>query len=265
MLSQTKNGVPAACLALDEVEPVLEHLVVDRLHPLLRQRAGVLDPLPADTAEALVLGVVVLVGRPGVDDAARPEALAEMREVLGRRPVRQLRLLLRVQVVEVAEELVEAVHGRQVLVQVAEVVLAELPRRVAERLQQLGDRHVLGLEADVHAGDADLAEAGAVDALAGDERRAAGGAALLAVGVGEAHPLVRDPVDVRRPVAHQPVAVAAEVRDPDVVAPDHEDVRLVRHQRSSPSVGGWLGRTMQRKPRCAVDVSTICACRAAGR
>jgi hypothetical protein len=29
-------------------------------------------------------------------------------------------------VVEVAEELVEAVHGRQVLVEVAEVVLAEL-------------------------------------------------------------------------------------------------------------------------------------------
>jgi hypothetical protein len=40
------------------------------------------------------------------------------------------------------------VHGRQVLVAVAEVVLAELAGGVAERLEQLGDGRVLGLEAD---------------------------------------------------------------------------------------------------------------------
>ena len=160
----------------------------------------------------------------------------KLREVLGRRPVRQLRLLLGVEVVEVAEELVEAVHGRQELVHVAEVVLAELPGRVAERLEQLGDRRVLGLQADVRAGHPDLAQAGAEDALAGDERRPSRGAALLAVGVGEPHALVRDPVDVRRPVAHQPVAVAAQVRDPDVVAPDDEDVRLLRLRHCYPLV-----------------------------
>ena len=236
------------CVSRDEVEPVLEHLVVDRLHPLLVQRARVLDPLLADAAEAPVLRRIVLVRRPGVDDAARAETLLEVREVLRRRPVRLLRLFLRVQVVEVAEELVEAVHGRQVLVQVAEVVLAELPGGVAERLQQLGDRHVLGLETDVHAGDADLAQTGAVHTLAGDERRAAGGAALLAVGVGEPHPLVRDPVDVRRPVTHQAVAVAAQVRNPDVVAPDDEDVRLVslRHVSSLP---GRRSTRHARRPR----------------
>ena len=225
---------PVGGLSLDEVEPLLEHLVVDRLHPLLVQRACVLDPLLADAAEARLLGVVVLVRRPGVDDATRSEALAEVGEIVGRRPVRLLRLLLRVQVVEVAEELVEAVHRGQVLVQVAEVVLAELPGCVAVRLQQLGDRHVLGLEADVHAGNAHLAEPGAVDALPGDERRPSRRAALLAVRVGEPHALVGDPVDVRRPVAHQPVAVATEVRDPDVIAPDDEDVRLfcLRHASS---------------------------------
>ena len=84
-------------------------------------------------------------------------------------------------------------------------------------------------------GQPDLAEPGAEDALPRDERRAPRGAALLAVGVGEAHPLVRDAVDVRRAIPHQPVAVAAEVRDPDVVAPDHEDVRLVGHQVAAPS------------------------------
>ena len=99
-------------LAIEEVERVLEHLVVDRLHPLLRQRPRVLDPLAADAPVARVLGVVVVLGRPGVEDAARPEALVEAREVLRRRPVRRLRLLLGVEVVEVAEELVEAVDGR---------------------------------------------------------------------------------------------------------------------------------------------------------
>ena len=148
-----------------------------------------------------------------------------------------LRLLLGVEVVEVAEELVEAVRRREELVLVAEVVLAELPRRVSEWLEQLGDRRVLGVQPDVGAWHAHLAEPGAERALTGDERRPPGGAALLAVGVGEAHPLVGDPVDVRRPVAHQPVAVAAQVRDPDVVTPDDEDVGsfLAGHERSSRS------------------------------
>jgi hypothetical protein len=74
---------------------------------------------------------------------AWPEALFESR-VLG--IVLVLRLLLGVEVVEVAEELVEAVVGRQVLVTVPEVILAELRGRVAERFEQLGDRRVLGPE-----------------------------------------------------------------------------------------------------------------------
>ncbi len=63
-----------------------------------------------------------------------------------------LGLLLGVEVVQVAEELVEAVHGRQELVEVAEMVLAELPGRVAERLEQLGDRRVLGVQPDLEPG-----------------------------------------------------------------------------------------------------------------
>jgi hypothetical protein len=49
-------------------------------------------------------------------------------------------------VVEVAEELVEPVNGRQILVEVPEVILAELRRRVPEWLEQLGNRDVFGLE-----------------------------------------------------------------------------------------------------------------------
>ena len=55
-------------------------------------------------------------------------ALVEVREALRVRPVLVLWVLLGVQVIEVAEELVEAVDGGQELVAVAEVVLAELRR-----------------------------------------------------------------------------------------------------------------------------------------
>jgi hypothetical protein len=71
-----------------------------------------------------------------VEDAPGREELVEAREVVGRRPVRQLGLLLGVEVVEVAEELVEAMDRGQELVPVAEVVLAELPGGVAQRLER---------------------------------------------------------------------------------------------------------------------------------
>ena len=87
--------------------------------------------------------------------------------------------------IEVAEELVEAMLRRQHLVAVAEVVLAELAGDVALRLEQVGDGRVFRLQAFGRAGQPDLGEAGANRRLPGDEGRATGGAALLAVPVGE--------------------------------------------------------------------------------
>jgi hypothetical protein len=138
------------------------------------------------------------------------------------------------------------------------VILAELGGGIAQRLQQLGDGRILGTEPDRSAGDPDLAQTGAVDTLTGDERGSAGGAALLTVGVGESHPLVGDTIDVGGPVTHQAVAVATEAGDTDVVTPDDEDVGLVNHQLASPSVVEPGSRTMQRKPRCDIEVSIIC-------
>ena len=186
-----KNGLPGVVLPLDEVERPVDDLVVDRLHPLLRERAGVLDRVLAalrDTA---------------LEHAAWAVPLSEVREVLRVRVVRQLRLLVGVQVVEVAEELVEAVIRRQVLVAVAEVVLAELPRRVAEGLEELRDGRILAGDPDRRVRHPDLAQPGAVDALTGDERGPTGGAALLTVRVGEAHALVGEPVDVRGAIPHR--------------------------------------------------------------
>ncbi len=52
------------------------------------------------------------------------------------------RLILSVEVVERAVEFVEAMHGRQMLVTITEMVLAKLARDVALRFQQLRDGHV---------------------------------------------------------------------------------------------------------------------------
>ena len=201
-------------LALDEIDCGVAEFVVAGFHPLLGQRAGVLDALGA-----------VAVG-PGVQHAAGPELLPELRIL---RIVGQFGFLFGVEVIQVAEELVEAVHRGQVLVAVAQVVLAELAGGVALRLQRRRDRRVLRLQAQRRTGQAHLGQAGAIRVLAGDERCPSGGATLLPVVVGEQHPFRGDAVDVGGSVSHQPVAVATEVALPDVVAPDDQDIRLIAH------------------------------------
>ena len=64
-------------------------------------------------------------------------------------------LFFGVQVIEVPVELVEAVNGRQELVAIAQVVLPELSRRVAEGLEKFRDGRVLGLDALLGARHAD--------------------------------------------------------------------------------------------------------------
>ena len=146
------------------------------------------------------------------------------------RIVRFFGFLLGVEVIQVAEELVEAVHRRQVLVAVAEVVLAELPGRIALRLERGRDGGILGLQPECRARQAHLGQSGPVGVLAGDERRAAGRAALLAVVVGERAPSAAIRSILRSLVAHHTVAVAAQIALADVVAPDDQNVRLVSHQ-----------------------------------
>ena len=226
---QRKKGLSAFLRRLHESQRFLGDFLVDGLHAFLAERAGALDLLRA-----------VRVG-PGMNHAARLELLDHCRIL---EIVRVLELFLRVEVVERAEELVEAVGGRQVLVGVAEVVLAELTGLVALRLEQLGDGNVPRLQPFLRAGQADLEHAGAEADLAGDEARATGGAALLAVPVGEQRAFLRDAVDVRRLVAHHALVVGADVPVADVVAPDDEDVRLL-----VPRLGSGPARTKERMMR----------------
>ena len=79
----------------------------------------------------------------------------------------------------------------------------------------------------LRAGLADRGQAGADRQLAGDEVRAARGAARFGVVVGEAHALGGQPVEVRRSAGHDALVVGADVEPADVVAHDEDDVRLV--------------------------------------
>src|SRR3974377_312740 len=130
-------------LSLDEVHSSVGDIIVDRDHPLLSERACVPAHLLADPAEAWIDCWVVLVRGFAVHHAARSVLRTESWVFW---IVRQLRLFLGIPVVEIAVELVEAVHRGKELVAVAKMVLAELPGRIAERLEQRGNRRVFLLQ-----------------------------------------------------------------------------------------------------------------------
>ena len=73
--------------------------------------------------------------------AARTELRLECR-VLG--IMRMFQFIFGIEVIKVAEEFVEAVHGGQEFVAIAKMVLAELPGGITLRLQKLGDGRILG-------------------------------------------------------------------------------------------------------------------------
>ena len=107
------------------------------------------------------------------------------------------------------------------------MILAKLTGRVALRLEQLGDRDVARLDAFLGARQADLEIARAEAALARDERGAPGGAALLAVPVGEERALLGDAVDIGRTAPQHASMVSADIGPADIIAPDHQYVGLV--------------------------------------
>src|SRR4030095_5917305 len=201
-------------LALDKVDGRGEKFVVHRLHPLPGKRTRM---------RYLLLPVR---SRPAVQHTPRAEVLLEVRKVFLRRIVAQLRLLLGIQVVKIAEEFVEAMHGRQVLVLVAKVVLAELASAVTKRLKKVGDAGVFGPHAQRGTRDPHLAQTGAKYALPRNERGAPRRAALLAVVVRKDHPFVGDPIYVGRPITHHTFRKATKVRLADIVTPYDKNVRL---------------------------------------
>src|SRR4029453_18096400 len=125
---------------------------------------------------------------PGVEDVAGTVLGAEGRVLGVGEPVR---VRQGVEVVQVPVELVEAVQRRQVSVQIAEVVFAELAGGIAHRLEDGGGRDGLARHADAVAGPAPRRQAGPNGQLARDEVGATRGAARLGIVVGEYHALRR--------------------------------------------------------------------------
>jgi hypothetical protein len=211
-----------------ELDARLDEFLIDGLHALARQRTGVDDPLLAHLAESGIDGLIHGVGGPGVQHPARSKTSLELGIA---RVVLVFGLLLGVQVIQVAEELVESVQRRQVFVPVTQVVLAELPRGVALRLQHLGERCVVGLHADGPPDHAHRRQARADRIHARDERGTPGGAGRMRIVIGEHRAFVSNAIDVRCAVAHDTATVDTEVGEADVVAPDDDDVRLRRWRR----------------------------------
>jgi hypothetical protein len=103
-----EEGFTLGMGSLDELDGALGDVVVDGLHALSVQRAGVLDGLLPNPAEAPILSWIVDIRRLAVEHTARPKELLEHR-LLG--IIGILWLLLGVEVVKVAIELVKAVDG----------------------------------------------------------------------------------------------------------------------------------------------------------
>ena len=157
------------------------------------------------------------------DDAAWAELLLELRIF---RVVVGFRFFFRVQVIEVTEELVEAVLGRQVLVLIAQMVFAELSRHVTLLFEQITDgggpiRNAVG-----GSGHADGQQTGTEWLFTGNEGCAAGSAGLLTVVIGKEGPFIGDPVQVRGLVAHHPLVVGTDVPVADVIAHDGKNIGL---------------------------------------
>src|SRR5271170_6285898 len=108
----------------DEVLAGFCGFVVNGFHPLYGQRSGVFD----------------LAVRIRVDDAARVVALQEIGIIA--EPVWAFGFFFRVEMIEIAEEFIEAVIGGQEFVFISKVILAELTRRVTKRLEGLRNRYV---------------------------------------------------------------------------------------------------------------------------
>ena len=208
------------------------HVVLGRLEPLRhvgdvghigirRQRPFVDDALLTDLAPTRHHRLVVVVGGPAVHQIARPILRVEAR--LPREGV-PVGIRHRVQVIQIPEELIEAVQGRQELVEIAEVVLAELPGGVALRLQRGGNRAGLSRHTDIGAGLANGSKTRAQRDLAGDEGSAARRATGLGIVVREQHALAGQLVEVGGLARHHAPVVGADVEPADIVAHDEENV-----------------------------------------
>src|SRR5271170_7845699 len=129
----------------------------------------------------------------------------------------------------------------QILVAVAQMVLADLRRGVTKRFEQLGNCRVFVLQALFGGWQPDVQQTRAERRLTSNERGPPRSAGLLRVVIGEECALIGDSVNVRRAPAHHAAMVGTDVPYADIVRHDHDDVRLLgpRLSRQAASCHGF--------------------------
>jgi hypothetical protein len=135
-----KEGLLVAVCPIDEIRRSCQEFLVDCFHALFGERTSIFALLLTPGTEP---GIVARrVGRDcsALHHATRPKLRLE-RWIL--RIVRIFRFIFGIQMIEVAEELVETMHGGQEFIAIPEMILAELSGRVSLWLQKLGDGGVL--------------------------------------------------------------------------------------------------------------------------
>src|SRR5215470_9023524 len=114
------------------VDRCIRGFVVDRLHALFGEGPGVLNCLLTNSTPTRMDGRIIISGHLAAQNAAGAELLPKAWIA---RIVAVLWLFLGVEVVQIAEKFIEAMHRRQILIAVTEMVLAELAGGVAARLE----------------------------------------------------------------------------------------------------------------------------------
>jgi hypothetical protein len=107
------------------------------------------------------------------------------------------------------------------------MIFTVLPGDIPLLLKKRRQGHIFGTNTKISTGYADLGEAGANRRLPRDKGRATRGATLLAVVIGKLRALIRNAVDVRGPVPHHAHVVGRQIPKTDIVAPNHQYIRLI--------------------------------------
>src|SRR5262249_46056961 len=131
-------------------------------------------------------------------------------------------------------------HGRQVFVEIAEVIFAELAGGITLGFERGREGTSLRRDADLGAGLADGREAGAQRNFTGDEGRPAGGATCFSVVIGKDHSFRGELVEIGRLPRHHSAVVGANVEPTNIVSHDADDIWLLSGARGR-RLTGLLG------------------------
>lgn len=213
-----EKGFAFLMFPLDESLSLGKSLFVNRFHSFLGQWAGVFDRLPT-----FCIGLAS-------QDATRTELLPERLSVCQHQiagVITILWLFFGVEVIQISEELIKAMHGWRMLVEISLMVLSKLICRIALALQNGGHRDVNFLPSLRSVWHTNFGHASSHGNVPADECRASRGTTLLPVVIGEADAFAGNAVDVGRFVAHHPPVVVADIPRADIIAPDDENIRLL--------------------------------------